>query len=236
VVVPISGGTPQQQDLLRQIIAGLPRSQLSELAITSPPEDFEPQDATWLDITVSASNQADGARGFWQALLVVGAFRDESAGRGLPYVAGKSITVKAPDGSVLDGGQSLIDQPLGHDVRPPTDADLTTILRSAASRAKVQLRNVSFAHPLGRTAVELYVTTGDPAGFVLHRQTKLDELVGSLDAHQRPQAEGAYLEVRDSSGRLVTISAYSVRTGEGLGWTEPALQNAAPSVFGFSIG
>jgi len=233
----ITGGTPQQQALLHELMVGFPRSQLSQIAIVSPPEDFEPQDAGWLQIDVSASNQADGVRGFWQALMVAGAFRDESANRRLPYVAGKSITVKTPDGSVLDEGSSLIEQPLGHAVAPASDANLTGMLRAAAIRAKVKFEGVSFAHPLGRPAVELVVTTNDPSGFVQDRPAKLSQLLGSLYDPAHPQTEGAYVEVRDSSGGVVTISAFSVRTGEGLGYTKPALQDAASSgSFGASLG
>jgi hypothetical protein len=234
----ISGGTPQQQALLREVLAGLSNSQLSEIAFVSPPEDFEPQDATWLQFDVSAASQPEGVRGFWQALLVAGAFRDESANRRLPYVAGKTITVRGPDGSVLDEGQSLIEQPLGHDVTPASDATLTGILRSGATRAKVRVRGISFAHPLGRAGAEVVVTTADANAFVRNRQTKLLDLLGPLYDPAHPQADGVYLEVLDSSGNVVTISAYSVRTGEGLGYTRPELQAIRPtsSFGGLSAG
>jgi hypothetical protein len=220
----ISDGTPQQQALLREILGGFSKSQQSEIAFVSPPKDFEPQNASWLQFDVSALDQADGVRGFWQALMVVGAFRDESASRGLPYVAGKTITVRTPDGSVLDEGSSLIEQPLGHDVTWASDASLTAMLRSGATRAGVRVRGISFAHPLGRPGAELVVTTTDPIAFIRSRQTRLRELLGPFYDPAHPQADGVYLEVLDSSRRVVTISAYSVRTGEGVGYTRPDLQ------------
>jgi hypothetical protein len=228
----ITGGTPQQQGLLREVIARLPRSQLSALSITTPPEDFEPPDASWLAIDVAATSPAEDVRGFWQALLVAGTFRDASAARGLPYVAGKSITVRGPDGSVMDEGSSLIDQPLGHAIETTSDIGLVGVLQAAAGRAGVTYNRASFAHLLGRSAVEVLVTTQDPVGFVRNRPIKLSQLVGGLENEASPQAEGAYVEVRDTLGRLVTLSAYSIRTGEGLGYTNPDLQGAAQSAFG----
>lgn len=232
----ISGGTREQQALLREILAGFSQSQLSQISFVSPPEDFEPQDATWLQFDVSASDQPNSVRGFWQALMVAGAFRDESAVRRLPYVAGKTITVRAPDGTVLDEGSSLIEQPLGHNVTPASDASLRTMLQSAATRAKVRVRGISFAHPLGRPGAEVTVTTTDANAFIRNRQTKLRDLLGALYDPARPQADGVYLEVLDSAGQVVTSSGYSVRTGEGVGYTRPTLQAIRPtsSFGGFS--
>jgi len=231
VSTQVSGGTPQQQALLREVLAGLPRSQLSDLSIT-PSEDFEPQDASWVVLDVAASTSAEDVRGFWQALLVAGLFRDESEVRGLPYVAGKTITVRRPDGSIIDEGSSLIDQPLGHAIQAPTDASLEKDLRAAATRASVTYKEASYAHLLGHPAVEVSVTARNAIDFVRNRPMKLAQLVGAVEYHEHPRAEGAYVEVYDTSGRLVTLSAYSVRAGEGLGYTSPELQSVATSPLG----
>src|SRR5204863_7825228 len=80
----LDGGSPHQQTLLRQILRGVPRAQIKDVTLTAPPEDFEPADATWIAFDVVASGPAENVRGFWQALVVAGLFRDESASRGLP--------------------------------------------------------------------------------------------------------------------------------------------------------
>jgi hypothetical protein len=136
---------------------------------------------------------------------------------------------------VMDEGSSLIDQPLGHVIETTSDIRLVGALQKAASRASVTYNRASFAHLLGRPAVEVLVTTEDPADFVRARPIKLSQLVGALEHEVPAQAEGAYVEVRDTLGRLVTLSAYSVRTGEGLGYTNPDLQAAAQSSFGMLL-
>ncbi|MDQ3823307.1 MAG: hypothetical protein M3321_08710 [Actinomycetota bacterium] len=219
----VSGGTPEQEALLRDVLRGIPRSQLRTVAIVNPPEEFEPADATWLEFGVAADDSVENVRGFWQALLVAGIFRDESAKRGLPFVAGKTITVVAQDGTVRDEAASVIDQPLTHEIEAVSDARMHDLVRAGAARAGVLGPEVAFTRPFGRTGVEIVVRTPDAPGFIRSRGQKLVELLGSLVNRETPRAEGAYLEVRDVAGRFVTVSAYSVRTGEGVGYSDPAL-------------
>jgi hypothetical protein len=219
----MDGGTSGQQALLREIVRGVPRSHIEDVTFVAPPEDFGPRDATWVSFDVSASDPVANARGFWQALLVVGLFRDESAKHGLPLVLGKTIVVHAADGTVRDEGSSLIDQPLEHPIQSTPEAQLRTAVRAAAGRAGVVLGQLTFARPLGRLGVEMLVKTSNPAEFVRDRPMKLGQLVGALTRPEQPRTEGVYLEVRDESEKLVTVSAYSVRTGEGLGYTDSSL-------------
>ncbi|HEX6699621.1 MAG TPA: hypothetical protein VF101_02730 [Gaiellaceae bacterium] len=218
----LDGGNPEQQALLREILRGIPRSQIKEVALTTPPEDFEPADAAWIAFEVAASDQAETVRGFWQALVVAGLFRDESASRGLPFVAGKTITVRAPDGSVLDEGQSLIDQPTSHAVPSTPEAQVSKLIANGSASARVAVARVSFGHPLGQVGVEATVTTAEPSAFVGERQLRLGQLLAGCLKPDQAVAEGFYIEVRDRSGKLVTTSAYSVRTGEGVGFTDPS--------------
>jgi hypothetical protein len=230
----LDGGNPDQQALLREILRGIPRSQIKDVALTSPPEEFEPANAAWIAFDVVASDQAETVRGFWQALLIAGLFRDESASRGLPFVAGKTITVRGPDGSVRDEGQSLIDQPTSHAVLSTPEAQVSKLIASGAASARVAVARVSFGHPLGRVGVEAMVTTAEPTRFVRDRQLRLGELLAGFLKPNQPVADGVYVEVRDRAGKLVTTSAYSVRTGEGVGFTDPSF--AASSGFGTTLG
>jgi hypothetical protein len=223
----LDGGSPDQQALLREILRGIPRAQIKDVALTSPPEDFEPADATWIAFEVVASDRAETVRGFWQALLIAGLFRDESASRSLPFVAGKTITVRAPDGTIRDEGISLIDQPTVHAIPSTPEAQVSKLLVSGAARAGVVLNRVAFAHPLGRVGAEATITTPKPGEFVRDRQVRLGELLSDFFRPDQPLTEGFYVEVRDQAGKLVTVSAYSVRTGEGAGFTYPALMSSS---------
>ena len=234
MIARTEGGTPEQQALLREILRGIPRSHIKEVALVAPPEDFEPQDATWISFDVSAADPVANVRGFWQALLVAGLFRDESAKRGLPFVSGKTITVHAPDGTVRDEGSSLIDQPLEHAIQPVSEGQLTNAARAGAGRAGVVLSQVAFAHPLGRLGVEMQVRTSNSAEFIRDRPKKLGQMISALIDPNQPQAEGTFVEVRDENGKFVSVSAYSVRTGEGLGYTDSSLQQG--STLGMSLG
>src|SRR5205823_625360 len=97
-------------------------------------------------------------------------------------------------------------------IQAPTDASLEKSLWAGAARAGATFKRATYAHVLGHPAVEVTVTTRDALGFVRNRPARLVQLVGALEDHEQPRAEGAYVEVYDTSGRLVTLSAYSART------------------------
>ena len=167
--------------------------------------------------------------GFWQALLIAGTFRDTSASRGLPLVSGKTITVFDPDGNVLDGGVSAIAQPTEHRIETLTQEQVREIVQRSTTQAGVTAEALAFARLLRRLGVEMVVRTDDPAGFFRNRPLKLSELLGELVGHERPTVEGTYVEVRDRGGRFVTASAYTVRTGEGVGYSSPRFESGTGS-------
>jgi hypothetical protein len=228
------GGSPEQDSLLQAILGGLTQSQIIAVRVVSPPIGFEPRDQTWLSFRVAASTPAESARGYWQALLVAGLFRDLSAQRGLPPVLGKDVTVVAPNGDEHDEESAVIDQPTSHSIGAPRVADVVAALKSRAAARGFAIRDAKVTTLFGRAAFEIDVTAPDRAKFLEARLSNLHHLLGSLIAEGQPQTEGTYVEVRDESGRLITVSAYSVRTGEGVGY-DATSAGGADAAFGASL-
>ena len=94
---------------------------------------------------------------------------------------------------------------------------MAALVREGARAAGVQLQSYSVGRPLGRVMPEISVKTEEPEKFVADLSWRLPAIAGVLNGggSEPARSEGAYVEVRERSGRLVVASAYSVRTGHG---------------------
>jgi hypothetical protein len=75
---------------------------------------------------------------------------------------------------------------------------------------------------------DIVLRVPDGRAFVEERSARLAHIAADLIRPELLAVEGRYVEVRDADGHVVTISAYAVRLGEGLGWTAPELGGDAP--------
>jgi hypothetical protein len=227
----VSGGTPEQRELVVEVLERMDGSAIEAVIITSPPgcpsdcPDPEHPDETWLEITVRAQEKEGPERveAYWEGLLAAGAIRDESYVRGLPNVQGKTMTIDYPDGTSEDGAATIISQPLKHDLAPSSAEGTEAAIRDAAKRAQVASDPVTFLEPSGPAAMVTVVSEGDSP--LRDGEEFLNELFGSVVTEKNPLVEGIFVEVRDRDGQPVRASAYSVRTGEGVGWIRPDLED-----------
>lgn len=220
--------------LLRQVQNGLHDSQVLEVRVGLPPDaDFEPQGAPWLYIKVAASDQNDYVRGYWQALVVTGLVRDVAHGRGLFDLLGKTVTIVYPDGHEMRLASTVIDQPFIHPIVDAAPTATEQAVRRAAGETGAKVSTIRFSRPLGRVGPEIMLTTGDPRAFLAHRARRLGAIRrAAIGTSVDPRAEGAFIHVRDQAGKLVTVTAYSVRTGEGVGYTNPDFLDETPGFLG----
>jgi hypothetical protein len=142
---------------------------------------------------------------YWKALLVAGAYRDQSGGK----VTALKITTP------YESGITVID------VGPPTpgtsdESAATADIKTRLARLGLVPLMVSFAHPTGLAPIVIAQTTNPAALLTGDRESVAHSVFGSLQ-----QYDGTYLRVVDDTGHLVLETGFSVRTGQGVGQYGP---------------
>lgn len=226
----ITGGTPAQEALARQVLAKLgPLNRITSLAFEPPPSDYgSASGSSWITLTTVAEEASASTAAEWQALLVVGALRDLSARNALPPIAGRTIAVRLPGGSTGDLNSSVVNPPSApaSDGLPVTELTRAVLVGAAKAGVRsVRVDEIGLLSP----ALSLTAVVSDPASFISQRPQKLADLLGDIYAGaDAATSDGVYLEIHDQADRLVMISAFSSRLREGLGWVRPDLARFVP--------
>ncbi len=223
-------GTPDQQQLLESIVSEMGSTSIEIIVVRPPPgcpedcPDPDKRSAAWLEVTLRAQDPPGSVQAYWEGLLLTGAFRDLSFAQGLPEVLGKTIVLQ--DGSGVEPGpETIIAQPAQHWLETSPREEIEALIRAGVRNVGLTVESVDFIRP-AEDAVVVVARTDDPESTVARRDLVLQELAGRIAYGERPLVEGIFLKILDGDGEPVTASAYSLRTGEGLGWTDDALQAA----------
>ena len=212
----------KQMHLLKKILKGIPSSHIARVEIGDPPIGNGPKGRTWLYFDIAAPDDYQYVRGFWEGLIVTGLFMDVSQQQKLPRLWGRTFTIVRANGKRIYDGSSPIYRPFKGDTTRANGQRIVALLEQSASTVNAKLQSVTFARPLGRLAPEVVVVANDPSAFLADRDQNVWKIVRPINAgNGRPRAEGVYLDVRDANNQWVTLSAYSVRTGTGVGLTNP---------------
>ncbi len=187
----------------------------------------------FLDVTVPAPAPAPAlgaaaVRAEWLAQLLGGSVNDDLVASRLGDLASVLVSVRLPSGEVVkvSGGYGNVVPEQRFSTERLTD--LETGLRSGMASVGLKVEQMNFEVPM-QAAPVIIATTADPAGFVAAAQSKetFTQMLGDYR-----NLEGWYIEVRDSQGWPVWISAVANRTGVGIGWTRPdfdSLDRAYPN-------
>ena len=219
----VTGATSSQRALLRRIAAGTSAAHVLGVRVGSPPSGFaeDRPGAVWLYFTLAAPDKAGQVRAEWERDLVTGAF---AAKTGAP-VAGTSAVVTFADGRT----EELASVALGRDSEPEVGevdpSSVTAALDARSASSGLGIDSVEILRPQ-RVAVAVNATTGDPAGFARTAGSRTSRLFREYEDARAPTVEGAYLSVRDRSGRVVVASAWSTRVRVGSLWIRPDLRDA----------
>ena len=227
----VTGGTEAEQRLLRSVLervggASIVAAELGR-APGCPDDCFvaSDPDARWVYFTLNVPDRSRSVRAHWEALLVVGAYRDEATAVGIRPVEGKTIVTAYPAGEP-DRQDSVLARPHSAAVSAVPSDNLVRLIAAGARDSGAALDSVAFLQPK-QLAPIIVVTTPDSHGFISERSVRLHEIHGRIIDSEQPLVDGSYIEVRDRDGALVTASGYSVRTGEGVGWIRPDLDSVA---------
>jgi len=215
----ITGGTPDQQALAAKISSGVDVANISRVDIGAPPDGFAPNPelgefgTTWLTVFVEAPTLDDGGTVIpqWASQLVVGEFRDLSHRRGMPDVLGSSVVYHLPDGSQEFGGGFVIAAPFDQDIDSASEAATQGAIRARVGALKgLKGVSVSFQHP--DTFAPVVTESASDVRTLLATSPSLAQ--ATFGDFRR--ASGGLLVIKDSQGKVVSVGAFSTRTGIGM--------------------
>jgi hypothetical protein len=211
-----SGGPTDEETLIKAVLRGFPPD-FVEVKLGIPPSGFEQNDSLgevgtrWVYATIRARDAGPGmpfAR--WEAELVAGALREAPHALGLPGVLGSTTVVVRPDGSSVRSS-AVIAVPVGQTVITENQA-AARINNHRARDPRLANTTVGFVHPLQAAAV---LTTTLPE---LHAfrpgESVAAALLGPVNDY-----EGAFVTVRDPTGRPIRAVGFANTTGAGFSWS-----------------
>ena len=186
-----AGGTPEEQRLLRSIVASMEPNAITRIELVSSRR------------AVTLRMEADSSmRTLWQEALIASAFRDRSRR------AGNDVEVSLEDGvsmGVIPPGPSELPA-----ARPGDRAKARQTFETAGQRSGAKLDDLKIYRPQG-IAVAVTLRTTHPASFLV------EHMPGFLaDVGDRWQDyDGVYIRLVDGSGRTVWETSTAARTSAG---------------------
>lgn len=203
----ISGGTPSQQKLLCDIVAGMQPTVIEKIEITGTASDvalhFRAPPDRW--------NLA-----YWQESLIAAAFRDRANA-----VDNLTVSIFGGDanGVLLNNHGPATPLPRA---RPGDAAAARRLFENAAAKTGLSLEELTIYQPDG-TAVAATLESDDPASFLVHR---MQPFLDALRDHSN--LDGTYISLVDGSGRTVWENSSNERLWEGSVGSRPDLQGCSP--------
>jgi hypothetical protein len=211
----------QQVAMLRGLLADIHESKILHARIGGPPRSFAAGRGVWIYYDIRAPNDPSVVKGEWQASITSGLLRQISRSRGWPSVKGHSFTLVLPSGATRFDSANALGHPPSN-ITTISEKALEAILRASSQRVGLALTRIQYLRQHGHLAPEIVVEATDPRAFVRDKAKLIWAIVEPVnrgDGH--PRAEGVYVDVRDSDGRWVVASGYSVRTGAGVSASNP---------------
>ena len=201
----ITGGTPAQRTLLRQVVRAQATSQIVKLTIAPANPSWQPERPGEVQLTAELAGAGKRARdnnlGDWETWMVGGAFRDRSAALGLPRV----IVVGDNEGAQRATGGP-------HPARRPMSGlpGFRRRVAAVAARSGARIVAVRVGDPDGYSAL-VALQVADPVPFLRHRLGPLELRLQDL------HADGTFIVVFERAGRLLSSEGGSLRLSSGLG-------------------
>jgi hypothetical protein len=188
----------------------------------SKPLPVHLRNGRWLYTTVSATALgATSVRPIWEATIVASAVREELHLAGVRGdLIGAPVSVRLPSGKIQEhagGGVGMAE--FGQSFFADDDHTIEERIREAAKTLDLEVRSVDVLHPLQPAPAVVVATRSDPQEFV-RRSPLTHELFGGT-----PSYEAHYVEVRDPAGKPITILAGDFRSGVGMQWIRPDLDD-----------
>jgi hypothetical protein len=222
VRTPVTGGSPEQQQTVRAILAGLRAPSFARIVIqrASPKDRGLPEGSVELRIDGGPAARTS-IRRQWEELLVAGAFEERSLATGLPPVVGYRLdTARVP----RSGASTRRPVARGHVPPPGAAKALSELAYARVRRAGARLDGLDVLHPLGLAlTIRLHVRSAGP-----FLERRLPEIIGALPGF-RAGLDGFYVGVFDDHGLAAVITEARSSSGvRGPQWVRPELRGCLP--------
>ena len=214
----VRGGSPDEEALLAEIVAGVGKSSVSRVTIGAVPDGWQQAEAIeavgdkWLVIEVESEHLgAAQVRASWEASLVAGAFRDRAHASRLGDVLGFSTILHYPDGTSRRNDR-LMTGAFAHDVDDRGASAIADGIRARLEAAAEEMggihrATVSFRRPLAFAVIlELEAVDVRKAAAYSSR----NDLFGNV--------EGRLLQLGEADGTPVLVSGSAKRSRAGKLW------------------
>jgi hypothetical protein len=203
--ITITGGSPQQEALLREILEGLGSPSFDRIEIGPADSDWAPFEAGAIGLTIHGSKDL---RGHWQGELLAGVFAQRSSEQGLPQVVYFAGGLSA---SRIEGPDPQPGSP------SPLSADemdrIADRFRSLARANGARVLELEILRP-DRYAFSATLATAEPARFL---QNRLEKLLAIFEFADEKGYDGWHVRLVDQEGRFVweqaSVSAGALRGG-----------------------
>jgi hypothetical protein len=172
----------------------------------------------WLHVTVGAPEQGPLAlRAIWEAQLLAGVLADQLDALGLSRLSNAVITLKLPNGQVVEGVNGLGNVVRAQDFGDATDEAIEAEIRTNAATVGITVDSIEVVR-MDQAAPAVVATTHDLSGI----EKSPDDVIRQVFGLESTTYEGIYLRVNDRAGNLVLVQASSLRTGVHMQWVPPA--------------
>ncbi|MDX6479825.1 MAG: hypothetical protein QOG85_335 [Gaiellaceae bacterium] len=202
----VVGGTPSEQELMRDIVAGMQPSVIEKIAIVDSGND----------VALHFTFTGQSPEAFWEDSLVAAAFRDRA------QAAGEDLSVTIYDGVAFGAAP-----PPGLTSLPPAQpgdaAAARQAFEDAAAEAGVSFESLTIYEPDG-IAVAATFTSDDPAPFLVHQMRSFLAALGT----DTGDFDGTYISLVDGSGQTVWEAWWNRRAAEGSVGSTPDLAGCSP--------
>jgi hypothetical protein len=212
----ISGATPRERALMRQVVASVQPTAIDSIRFRKPPRKWKPipRHSVLLDLGSSSSAVPVDAFTTWQAWLIIGVYRDRAAKAHLRRVAFYSLARLGGEESRLDRSS----QSPPPRAKPGQAASIEAALREAVVASGATVDEVKVLTPLG-VAPSVTLRFADPAQYL---KNHFDTFVTAL--HKIGPTEGVFLAGVDTDGNPVFTFGSAERVGSGEIWVQPGLE------------
>ncbi len=200
----VSGGSAAQRSAAQHAADAFGEDDnVESVNFVSPPDGFT--GTSWVAVTVQSDelNSPETTYAIWQATAIVSAVRHE--------IAGWTLNVKTPTQVWPLGSHTLLD---GRATGTPS-AQIVDTIRQGAKKKHTPVSVIKTYQPDG-IAVAVAVTTETPDAFAADKGANVGTLLQNTDG-----ADDLLLEVRDTDGGLVSLSAMANRIGFGTEYVAP---------------
>jgi hypothetical protein len=210
------GSTSSPTDFLNSIVAAVGSEHFTKISFGhSPDPDVADPAAPWLDVSLVHPTVGAGTEDYWAAVLLEREYNEGAARAGVEPIAGMTIDAPTGYGGTRTDGQVENPQPT-HGARLGPDEVRDQVSNAVDSLSHVSLVDISFVGTKSDGPI-VRLQTDDAAAFVKSVQNPYFAIFGEANV------EGGYVQVADTSGKVVLVGASVPSEGFTAVWVEPDL-------------